>query len=472
MLKRTVIGLLLGVLWPAASAMGQAYRVGVDPRVELMSILFRLAGGNEYTQGRVPKYTDAIDRYFAPYRNHPAVQLARELRTNDGVSFDAPMNMAVHIKDAESLAERVPFDRPSVRLDSRWHGVKARSFLEAARRFVVDTRFAEFLKSQKPLYDVTDNRLQAFVEKSADLRWFSRFFGTTSPVRFIVVPGLVNGGPSYGASFVGEDGVEEMYAIPGVTQVDADGDPVFTSSDFPTTMVHEFVHSHTNPLIDKYQAQLQEAGVRINEPVKEAMRAQGYGDAKTLLYESMVRASTIRYIFDHEGPGAAREAIVSESLRSFWWVGDLSDLLGTYEKDRDTYPTLESFMPRVVQFFNGIAPRMDELRRRYEESRPKILAMSIPDGALNVDPSLTEFVIRFDRPMRTTSPAVRDPRFGRVRFNEAGTSVTMTVALEPDHDYQLRLSWPGGDAFTSADGVPMQAVTVRFRTRSSPPSRQ
>ncbi len=188
-----------------------------------MSILFRLAGGNEYTQGRVPKYIDAIDRYFAPYRDHPAVQLARELRTNDGVSFDAPMNMAVHIKDAESLAERVPFDRPGLRLDSRWHGVKARAFLEAARRFVVDTRFAEFLKSQKPLYDLTNSRLQSFVEMRTDLPWFSRFFGTVSPVRFIIVPGLVNGGPSYGASFVGGDGVEEMYAIPGVTQVDADG---------------------------------------------------------------------------------------------------------------------------------------------------------------------------------------------------------------------------------------------------------
>ena len=82
-------------------------RFGVDPRVELMSIIFRLAGNNEYTQGRIPAYNTAIDGDFAPFRNHEAVRLARRLRDNDGVSYDAVMNMAVHVKDVESLAEHI-----------------------------------------------------------------------------------------------------------------------------------------------------------------------------------------------------------------------------------------------------------------------------------------------------------------------------------------------------------------------------
>src|SRR5271157_6324980 len=89
----------------------QSDRFGTDPRVELMSIIFRLAGNEEYTQGRVPAYITAIDSHFARFHDHEAVRLARELRETDGVSFDAVMNMAVHVTDAESLAERVPFDR-------------------------------------------------------------------------------------------------------------------------------------------------------------------------------------------------------------------------------------------------------------------------------------------------------------------------------------------------------------------------
>ncbi|MHC5003051.1 MAG: hypothetical protein ACYTJ0_07995, partial [Planctomycetota bacterium] len=39
-------------------------RVMVDPRVELMSLIFRLAGSPEYTQGRVPSYAVDADLHF------------------------------------------------------------------------------------------------------------------------------------------------------------------------------------------------------------------------------------------------------------------------------------------------------------------------------------------------------------------------------------------------------------------------
>ena len=36
--------------------------VTVDPRVELVSIIFRLAGHQEYNQGRVDSYTDDVEQ--------------------------------------------------------------------------------------------------------------------------------------------------------------------------------------------------------------------------------------------------------------------------------------------------------------------------------------------------------------------------------------------------------------------------
>jgi hypothetical protein len=432
-----------------------------------MSIVFRLAGNNEYTQGRVPSYLDAIDRYFGPYRDHKAVQIARQLRNTDGVSFDAPMNLAVRLKDVESLSERVPFDRSDSGLDGRWHGVKARAFVDALRSFVTDARFSEFLKSQQALYDLTDSRLRKFVETNLDLPWYTRFFGARSPLRFIIVPGLVNGGPSYGASVVAEDGVTEMYAIPGVFEVDAEGLPRFSSVAFLQTTVHEFVHSYTNPLVDKYDAQLARAGDQLIEPLREAMSRQEYSTGKTVLYESMVRAATIRYIFAHAGPEAARRAEESDRANSFLWMGELCDLLATYEKNREAYPTLESFMPKVVQFFNDEAPRVGELQRLYEESRPKVVSMSIANHSQDVDPGVTEIVIRFNRPVRQVGDPqkARDPRFGPGRFDKTGTVLSIPLTLEPGRQYRFPLTWPEGEPFASADGVPMKAYTVEFHTR-------
>jgi len=71
-----------------------------------MSILFRLAGNPEYRQCRTPAYDQAIEKYFAAYRSHDAVQMAHAL----GIGFEAPMKLAVNLRDASTLAELVPFD--------------------------------------------------------------------------------------------------------------------------------------------------------------------------------------------------------------------------------------------------------------------------------------------------------------------------------------------------------------------------
>jgi radical SAM protein with 4Fe4S-binding SPASM domain len=55
----------------------------------------------------------------------------------------------------------VPFDRPEVHFYASWDVGKARDFLSAARRFTADTNFQDFLKTQQPLYDATNARLQA-----------------------------------------------------------------------------------------------------------------------------------------------------------------------------------------------------------------------------------------------------------------------------------------------------------------------
>jgi hypothetical protein len=450
----------------------QSDRFGTDPRVELMSIIFRLAGNPEYTQCDVPAYAAAIDRHFARFHDHEAVRLARELRESDGVSYDAVMNMAVHLTDVESLGERVPFDR-ATSLDARWHGAKARRFLEAARKFVADSDFAGFTKSQQQLYDLTDSRLRAFVTKNADLPWFDRFFGARAHAAFHVIPGLVNGGSSYGPHVALSNGVEEIYAIPGVGKVDPDGLPNFDPR-WTSTLVHEFAHSYVGPLIDKFAAPLDKSGDRLFEAENAEMRRQAYGNGKTVLNESLVRAATARYAFEHQGPETAAAAVNEERNRGFLWTGELLALLGKYAQDRERYPTLDSFMPQVVDFFDDVASRVDRMVRDEDAGRPKIVSLSIVNGAQDVDPALKEIVVHFDRPMKkdryavARTSAVAQPKIGKVSFDEVGRVFTIPVTLEPDKEYAFSLNWPGGGSFQSVEGFLLKAVEVKFRTRRTP----
>jgi hypothetical protein len=445
----------------ACAACVQAGNVGVDPRVELFSIVFRLAGYSEYSQGRVPVYNQAVDAWFGPYRDHQAVRIARDLR--NAVALDAIMSLAVHVTDTDTLVER-----PSSALDSRWSG-RTGPFLEAVRRFVSDTRFRDFLLSQQPLYDVANERLRALADEQLDLTWFSRFFGPR-PVRLNLVPGLLNGFSSYGVRCVEPD-AEDVFAITGVVETDPQGLPLF-SPGVVSTAVHEFTHSYANPLVDLYGAQLDRAGDRLLEAVRPQMQQQGYARGRTVLYESLVRASGARYAAEKKGPAGADQSILYEHARSFLWTGELSKLLTEYERSRETYPTLESFMPRVVTFFDEASNAPASMPARYEQSRPNVVEVSVPEGAIDVDPRLREIVVRFDRRMMRTSsvvPRIPDsfPQVLGAAFDESAQVCTISVGLQPGRSYELNLNATGEGWFGSAEGVALKPYTIWFSTRAA-----
>ena len=332
-------------------------RVVVDPRVELVCVVFRLAGHPEYNRGRIQSYVDEVEKHFGPYRDHAVVKLARKLRSTRGVSFDACMSMAVHLSDVQKIGERVPFDPRPAGLDSRWVLPEAREFLAELRKFAADSRFPEFFAHHRPLYEIAEKQMKDLLDTQAHLEWFPEYFGPRAGATFTVAIALLNGPSNYGSRCLLPTGTEELFCILGTWETDAEGQPVFRSGVLET-VVHEFCHSYTNAVIDRHEAELKSAGERLFAQVSAAMARQAYGQWKTMLYESLVRACTIRYLRRHQGLVAAWWKTRDDQGRQFRWVGDLASLLGEYEEHRDRYPTLESFAPRIVTFFNSQADKL------------------------------------------------------------------------------------------------------------------
>jgi len=449
----------------ATNSTAPSLQVTVDPRVELLSLIFRLAGNPEYNMGRVASYNQDAERQFGSFRNHAVVSLAIELRQTRGVSFDAVMSLAVHLTDLEGLNLAGPLDPWPANLDPRWTASGVNDFLTAARQFVRDTGFRTFLEQHQSLYETTVTRLGAMLEESAHLEWYESFFGERPGASFTVVPALFNGGANYGPRFRDLQGREALYSILGVWKTDGAGLPEFTP-DMLGTVVHEFSHSFANPVIDRHMAELAAAGEKIFPHVAEQMRAQGYGNAGTMLRESLVRASTVRFVHRYEGAEAARRAAQAEADRGFLWTADLADLLGEYEAQRDTYPTLDSFAPRLVEFFTRYAEDLDDLA----DKRPKVVSMTPANGAQNVSPDLAEIKVVFDRTMLDRSWAMvgGGPNFpeitGPPHYDAALTTWTVPVKLKSDWSYEFWLNRGQFDTFRSAEGVPLDPVHVTFKT--------
>jgi hypothetical protein len=191
------------------------------------------------------------------------------------------------------------------------------------------------------------------IEAALNLAWFDNFFGAAPGASFFVEPALLNGGCCYGPN-IRIGGREEMHCMLGVWKTNGKGDPVFDKSMLPT-VVHEFCHSYANPLVDANLDGLRASGSQMFRTVKSQMERQAYGNWATMMRESLVRASVIRYLAENEGVAASRQQAVRDARNGFAWVPDLADLLGAYGENRETYPTLEGFMPEVVRFFEEYA---------------------------------------------------------------------------------------------------------------------
>lgn len=468
-----IIALLLAALLPAGPGTisqsrphaGRELTVRVDPRVELLSIVFRLAGNPEYNmENSKSPYADAVEAHFGKFRDHATVKLARELRSRRGISYDAVMNFAIHLESAFDPAPRTPLDPRPPLLEKRWTPADAERFIASLREFVRDTDFKSFIDAQHDRYEKSAARLAAIVGKRDFVGWFDGFFGARPQGTFQVAVGMLNGGGNYGVSMRHHDGREEISPVLGIYKWDADGLPAI-GDEILDTIVHEFAHTYTNAYVDKYADKLDAAGRALFNRNAETMKRQAYGNGRTVLYESMVRACVVQYMRSSVSPEAGQKQVMYEMSRGFKWTPGLADLFGEFATSRGKYETFDAFMPRIIEYFDRTAKHYDELLARF----PSVKSMTPPSGAADVDPKTAAIVITFDRPMKDQSWSIvgggpEFPKLGTPSYDESRTILTVPVTLEPGRRYHFGLNGGRFFAFVSQEGYPLDPVDVTFTT--------
>ena len=325
-----------------------AITVEVDPRVELIGIVFRLAGNYEFNQGRIRSYVRDIERQFGDFDDHPAVKLAARLRSTHRMSCDGSMSLAVYID--RDFRPRKTFEQWPWGLDGRWKKHQTAEFLELLRQFAAETKFNEFFETHNSLYETGIRSCRAVMAQYDLQTWLAEFFGIEDTGDLKLVLGFLNGPSNYGPGFTAGK-TNEKYAIIGMPLPDADGHPVFIPRKLEI-VAHEFCHSFVNPVVEKYMEQLRPAAEKLYTAKAPEMKRIGYQNWQSLMYESAVRASVACYIRNSFEPEYLQNYLDKEAGNGFVWTKELSNLLQTYEADREKYPTFESFFPEFVDFLN------------------------------------------------------------------------------------------------------------------------
>lgn len=434
----------------------------VDKRIELLSIVFRLAGNAEYNDTFFKKYTDKVESHFITYNEHELITFARELRENKGISYDAVVSMAIILD--ENLNPLIDFS--TTLPEKRWSEDDANKFIGLLKQFYKDAECEEFFAENDELFHEVSNRFGS-VYKTLDLNWFQSFYGEMADENFNIIVSLGCGDGNYGPSYTLPDAKKEVFAIMGTWKVDESGMPVYLHNEYLPVIVHEFSHSFVNPLMAKHEDAFKEAGKEIYNVVGYEMSHQAYGNWQTMLNEALVRASVIKYFIDHGARESAIETMQkNEIYKGFMWIKGLVDELMKYDNQRDEYPTLESYLTTLSEAYKVFAEGISQ----FDAQRPKVESISeFANNDTIVSPQQKTITINFDRPLAGKGYSVNYGRKGQQAFPKMDNiyyannnmSIVMEVQLMPNQEYQFVLT---GINFKTPEGIGLKTYEVNFKT--------
>jgi len=323
----------------------------VDERIELLSIVFRLAEKQDYSNKDFKLYVDRIEQYFEKNKNHELIQFTKSIINENGIAFDGPMWLAINLDDNLNLLKDV---KDVWQLDPRWTKESVEKFVPLLQKFYKDTYFDKFFKNNADIYDEAVKRFNPIYEQ-VDLNWCFSFFGKEPTEIFLIKIGF--GINFYGVNLDYTNGNRKVYAIMGlVGKFDNAGFPEYSIMYDLPLVIHEFNHPFIDKLTEKNKELFRESG----EKISSGAITEAYSSWEVVLDETLVHASMIKYMKDHDFDQSEIEMWINLIKRTygFFWIEELVEELENYDKQRDKYPTLESYMPKLAEAYKNWAENM------------------------------------------------------------------------------------------------------------------
>lgn len=352
----------------------------VSEPVELMSILSKIAGFEEYNMDMAGQYTKDTEAWFAPFKDHPMIGYFQRLRENYGIAYNAPAGLGANL---EIDGGKIKMVGKKELLDDRWFNVDLNDFVVRLNQFYTDTRFHEFFQQHETFYNDVLQQYQTNVMKYFNQDWYSRFYGTEPGEVFRLILGFTNGGSNYAATRQIPGQPKESFSICGYwihPQMGSVLDPKNAKQYAAPTLIHEFNHSFVNPLqdIEKNAKLLGNIPQRLLEQDYNIMAQQAYPDSKTVFNESVVRAATVIYMMENGFTADEMESeLMSHVTCGFKWTPELVAALRDYTSHRNKYPTLGDFYPQIAKvlknYLDAEDKRMDKTLK-FKQSSNKLSA--------------------------------------------------------------------------------------------------
>lgn len=428
--------------------------VHFDECVDLMATVWRLSGSNEYNRCMVSNYAHEVDSVFAPFKEHPVVKKASCYQQEYGIGYDAVASYGLHLTLTESgaIVLNDSFLEGGDNSFDRWPDQQKKEFLEPLNDFYRASHFHDWYSKQENLHEQFKQAFDA-INQQVDYSWFDNYFGPQSGSTFCIVLSLLVGPNNYGCSAQLKDGSTALSPVIGNCHVDENGNASYNANSVLPIVIHEFCHHYCNPLNDQFWPLMSQSAKKVFKEREKQLRQEAYSSAKTMMDETFVRASVIRYMKTHY-PQIDEQALVKEEEKhGFILTQTLCDALKYYEQQRETYVTMSDFMPVYVKAVNDFDLKQYKKQQKQQAKLNATYKVNLKNGAKNVPSGPFLLTIVFSKPMTEgislyIIPGTDFPPFKGYSWHDEKT-LEVSFLLEPSHQYGFIVK---GDGFYTKDG--------------------
>ncbi len=324
----------------------------VDTRMELMSIVAKMAGYPEYNRREGTAYNQSVNNWFDKFKTHPAIETAKEMR-----SESRPTEKQLQWDGVFMLAMHLVIENDSVFLNPNLitEGVDDRCFNELTPRFIEDLNdfykvsdARGFFESNKELYARLETYMQQNILNNIDDRWLESFFGY-APENFNLVQTLLTGTYNYGATTVSREGVESACASISLP-LDINNQPRINEKWAISIIIHEFTHYYWSPLIEKNKDLLLPYVATIFSQMGDI---EPYAPDEAVLSEPLTVA--VEALYDKRNNNDFRATLAQNKDEGTYFIEDLMKKIEEYDSNRSKYKNIDDFMPEIVEFYKGLA---------------------------------------------------------------------------------------------------------------------
>ena len=320
----------------------------VDPNVELMMILGRLANVPPFTKNMVlqTEYLDKVDSYFSQYDFEEAVILVKK----SGLNYHKLPEYGMYLTE-DDTKYIMPVSNKHFIISSG--PAKNEGFyyfenhLKSIKEFRMKTNFDEFFRSNASYYEKMINLKLSYLQEKGLGAWITSFYGKKSKNNPCLY--LTELGGNFGISFRNKKGDTIPHAV------------VNTNTNEVTFMgncAHEFSHPKTMDIVEKLYKNhiIQEYFDNQYYQNASVFSSMGYGSGKYVLNETVNQACANKFLEKTYSKELMNQFnnYFTETLKMKDMV-QIADFLSNYENNRKKYKTLNDFFPELEKFMVSIA---------------------------------------------------------------------------------------------------------------------